>query len=334
MNYDEFAFLNQQLAGMLKSGIPLEGALGQLCGSLRDGTLRRELELLQADLAAGKPLRDALPGRKLPELYVRMVLVGAQGNSLPGMLTLLADYYRQRNSVWTRLKGLMVYPAIVLVVSLCLSLLFLWLYSHIYQGIFETLFDGRTMPWAYPGLLWLPVCWLTVAAVLFVMAVSIPSWRNWLRWRVPGFKESSLTQFASTMRLLLASGGQLREAVALLQTLEKGTELGTELELWQQRLAAGNARIHDFAGGSRIFPRLFIWLVEQSSEDLTAGFTRAAELYYERARYRVEMLLYAALPVAILFLGGMIFFQLFIVLRLITGGLDSLGGDGPGPFGE
>lgn len=332
MNYDEFAFLNQQLAGMLKSGIPLEGALSQLCGSLRDGTLRKELELLQADLAAGKPLRDALPVRKLPELYSRMVLIGAQGNSLPAMLTLLADYYRQRNTLWTRLKGLMVYPAIVLVASLCLSLLFLWLYSQLYQGIFETLFAGRVLPVSYPGLLWLPVCWLAAAAVLFGMAVSIPSWRNWLRWRLPGFRESSLAQFASTMRLLLSSGGQLREAVALLQTMEKGTELGTELGLWQQRLAAGNARIHDFAGGSRIFPRLFIWLVEQGGEDLAAGFTRATELYCERARYRVEMLLYAALPVAVLCLGGMIFFQLFIVLRLITGGLDFLGD--PGSFVE
>ncbi len=333
MNYDEFAFLNQQLAGMLKSGIPLEGALAQLCSSLRDGALRGELELLRADLVAGKPLRDALPGRKLPELYTRMVLVGAEGNSLPGMLTLLGDYYSQRNALWTRMKGLMVYPAIVLVASLCLSLLFLSLYDQLHAAIFETLFDGRALPAAYPGILWLPICWLSASAVLFAMAVSIPSWRNWLRWRLPGFKESSLAQFASTMRLLLASGGRLREAVALLQTIEKGTELGTELDLWQQRLAAGNARIHDFAGGSRILPALFIWMVEQSGEDLAAGFKRATELYCERARYRVEMLLYAALPVAVLCLGSMIFFQLFIVLRLITGGLDSLG-DGSGLSGE
>ena len=31
MNLDEFAFVNQQLAAMLRDGIPLEGALRQLC---------------------------------------------------------------------------------------------------------------------------------------------------------------------------------------------------------------------------------------------------------------------------------------------------------------
>jgi type II secretory pathway component PulF len=37
MNYDEFAFFNQQLAAMLREGIPLEGALKQLCAGMRGG---------------------------------------------------------------------------------------------------------------------------------------------------------------------------------------------------------------------------------------------------------------------------------------------------------
>ena len=51
MKWDEFAFVNQQLAGMLKTGIPLEGALRRLCETMRHGRWRTELELLQADLA-------------------------------------------------------------------------------------------------------------------------------------------------------------------------------------------------------------------------------------------------------------------------------------------
>src|SRR5437016_3947732 len=53
---------------MLKTGIPLEGALRQLCETMRRGRLRTELELLQADLAKGAPLREAVAARKLPEL--------------------------------------------------------------------------------------------------------------------------------------------------------------------------------------------------------------------------------------------------------------------------
>src|SRR5438045_9572353 len=50
MNYDEFAFFNQQLAAMLREGIPLEGALKQLCQGMRAGPLRVEIDLLEADL--------------------------------------------------------------------------------------------------------------------------------------------------------------------------------------------------------------------------------------------------------------------------------------------
>src|SRR6187401_1875578 len=106
MNYNEFSFFNQQLASMLNSGIPLEGALRQLCIGMKHGRLRDELQNVESDLAKGIPLEKALAARDLPEFYTRMILVGAKGNDLPAMLTLLADYYQRANSISARLKGL------------------------------------------------------------------------------------------------------------------------------------------------------------------------------------------------------------------------------------
>ena len=44
MKYDEFAFFNQQLAAMLRDGIPLEGSLKRLCQEMHAGKLRDELQ--------------------------------------------------------------------------------------------------------------------------------------------------------------------------------------------------------------------------------------------------------------------------------------------------
>src|SRR5476651_1505764 len=121
MKYDEFAFFNQQLAAMLRDGIPLEGALRWLCQEMRRGKLRDELQALETDLAKGTPMADALQARQLPELYKRMILVGVKSGDLPGALTMLADYFQRQSSLWTRLKGLMVYPIIVLVAAFLLS---------------------------------------------------------------------------------------------------------------------------------------------------------------------------------------------------------------------
>src|SRR5579871_4152514 len=121
MNYDVLAFFNQQLAAMLRDGIPLEGALKQLCAGMKAGPLRTEMAELESDLARGTSLKDAITRRSLPEFYTRMVAVGARTNDLPGVLLLIADYYQRANTTWNRLKGLLVYPFLVLLVSLGLS---------------------------------------------------------------------------------------------------------------------------------------------------------------------------------------------------------------------
>ena len=135
MNGDEFAFFNQQLAAMVRDGIPLEGALRQLTLDMRSGKLRSELELLENDLALGIPLNQSLEKRDMPPLYVQMVQVGVKGNDLAGVLLLLADYYRQVNSIWTRLKGLMVYPVIVLTMALVLSVALGIFFGRYYTSI-------------------------------------------------------------------------------------------------------------------------------------------------------------------------------------------------------
>ena len=103
MNYDEFAFFNQQLAAMLREGIPLEGALKQLCAGMRSGPLQAEIQALEAELARGVPLKEALARRELPDLYRQMLELGARSNDLPGVLTLLADHYYRANALWSRL---------------------------------------------------------------------------------------------------------------------------------------------------------------------------------------------------------------------------------------
>src|ERR1035441_7554334 len=139
MNYDEFAFFNQQLAAMLREGVPLEGALQQLSAGMRSSPLRAEIQQLEADLARGTPLKEALARRSLPDLYRQMVELGARSNDLPGVLTLLADHYRRTNALWTRLTGLMVYPLIVILVSLALTVLISLNFSHFMSQFGEEL---------------------------------------------------------------------------------------------------------------------------------------------------------------------------------------------------
>ncbi len=330
MKYEQLAVVNQQLAGMLKAGIPLEGALKQLCSNMQAGLFRSELEALEVDLAGGTPLEKALGARQLPEFYTRMLKLGVRSNDFVGVVTMLADYYQRAGLVWTRLQGLMVYPAIVLVLSLILSSLAAFFGSR----LVVELAGGMDSGWAANsigskvGIAWIPAGILLIFILVFASAVIIPACRRRLRWWAPGFREESLTNFATTMHLMLRSGSHLGDALGLAERLEEGTPAGKELRQWSQRLREGHSKIWEFGESSKVFPPLFLWLIAQGGEDLAAGFKRAADIYHARGLYRVEMLLYAALPVSVVVLGALIVGQFLPVVRVLTTLVDSLGNAG------
>ena len=329
MKLDEFAFFNQQLAAMLRDGVPLESALGQLCASMRRGELRDELEKLRADLANGVPIKQALAARKLPQFYVQMMQVGVQSNDLPGVLTLVADYYQSANLIWTRLKGLMVYPMIVLGGTLALSILLAVLFGEMFgamPGMFSDLRDGAQLPpftyfslRATPAGLWLPVAVLLILCCGVIVMVTIPRLRSWLRWRLPGYREASLWQVASTMELMLKGGCSLDETIGLLAQLEQDSGAAGDLGQWRTRLASGHGDFASMATPTSQFPPLFIWLVASGRNDLAAGLKRAAEVYHARAEYRTEIMLQAALPVSVLVLGILILTQVYTLIQAILG---------------
>jgi type II secretory pathway component PulF len=326
MNYDEFAFFNQQLAAMLRDGIPLEGALKQLCAGMKDGRLRAELQQVEAELARGTPLKQALSGRDLPEFYRRMVEIGARTNDLPGMLTLLADHYHRSNALWTRLKGLMVYPLIVVVVSLGLTLMLSGAFSR-----FLAAFDELAPPATFSVVsVWIPPVLLAILVLLGVAAVSLPSWRAWLRWRLPAFREASLAELASAMSLMLKNGTTLAEALGLAETLESATPASRVLADWRARVESGQGKPAQWPAPSKPIPPLFLWLVQRGGENVAAGFEKAAEIYQARAAYRIELALYGALPISILLLGQMVFWQALPLVRGMLWLMNALGDTGGG----
>jgi type II secretory pathway component PulF len=339
MNLDEFAFFNQQLAAMLRDGIPLEGALQRLSADMRHGALRAELQTLTTDLAQGTPLAEALPKRRLPDLYCRLLTLGARGEDLPGTLTLVADYYQRQHALWTRLKGLLVYPVLLVFACFLLSVL-LWQITSRYimptwwesiQGLGE----GRPLPaitnlalpllqhsWVFP-LIFVP------PLILIALLWWSPRLRRQVLDRLPAFREARLAQTAGAAELLLKTGLPLPDALALLADFQPPGRLRRELAAWRANIAAGVKRVTAFAAGSRYVPPLFIWIVDSAGEDVRLGFRRAAELYEERAQSRIQIMLYAVLPVSVLTVGSIVVGQAFLITSMYVVFIDlfnNLGG--------
>ena len=99
--------------------------------------------------------------------------------------------------------------------------------------------------------------------------------------------------------------------------MHRGTPARADLARWKTRCSEGAGKFADLAAGSKVFPPMFVWLVAGAREDLAAGFERAARVYQARSAYRTNVLLFAALPVSLLFLGLIILSQVYPIGRLL-----------------
>jgi len=226
--------------------------------------------------------------------------------------------------VWTRLKGLMVYPLIVVIVSLGLTLLlsvsfgrFMETMSHT-NGIFTEGWRPQSPNASFLlAAMWIPPVVMIVLALLAIGAVLLPAWRARLRWRLPAFREASLAQLASAVALMLKNGTTLAESLALAEGIEAKTPAAPALAEWRRLTESGQGKPSQWPA-IKPLPPLFVWLVRTGGEDVAAGFAKAAEIYQSRAAYRTEMALYGALPVSILLLGQMVLWQVLPMFRTLT----------------
>lgn len=326
MKLDEFAFVNQQLAGMLQSGMPLEGALKELCQGSASGKLKAELTALEKDLAAGRSLEDAIATRELPELYQQAIKAGARANDLPSVLSSLASHYARLHSAWERVRGILVYPVLVLLTATLVSLVASFFVSKLIHLFAPEFFDRAIWVWgrnrsefiSTQALLWqtwTPTACLAVASLVALALVRIKSIPRRLNWWLPALREVQLSNFASSMSVMLRGGVPLPESLALLGASHREDPLGPELDGLHERVRAGEKSVATVLKPSRLIPPLFAWAVSSSGNDLAAGFDKAADIYERRARYRTDLMLNLFLPVAIVVLGMIIVMQALPLFR-------------------
>jgi type II secretory pathway component PulF len=303
MNLDELAFLNRQLASMLKDGLPLEGALQQLSKDVSCGKLRSEFEALQASLASGESMESALKTRRFPRVYHSLLLAGARSGNLPGVLLLAADHYEASHSLHMRVRAALFYPAMVFAIMIFLAFALARL-NKVGQQVMESFMGGASE--AGTAHLWLAVFLILGPLALLLLVLGVRKFRHIAIWKIPGFREASLADLASTMELLLRAGCSLPDSLQLVGDMEVDSPAGKDIAIWKDRLAAGVKGPGDLlapAAGRSTFPALFRWLVSCGGEDVASGFQMAAGFFRERARHRLEVIVYAIAPVGLVIMS-------------------------------
>ncbi len=117
----DLAIFTRQFATMINAGLPLVQCLDILSKQTEKENFRQIIGMVMRDVEAGTTLAEAMAKKDnkkvFDELFVNMVEAGEAGGILDDILSRLATYIEKAEALKRKVKGAMVYPAVVLSVA-------------------------------------------------------------------------------------------------------------------------------------------------------------------------------------------------------------------------
>lgn len=246
------------LGSLLESGLPLDDALTAIARQGADDALRQVVHEVRSGVLEGRPLADALGQfpRTFPEAYCATVAAGEQTRVLPLVLLRLADYLERRQGVQQKIRLALIYPAVLVCVSMAIVAgLLTFVVPQIVQ-VFEH--SERPLPGITVALLavsgflgrWYWAVGLGALCGVVVWRVAIR--REGVRRRLHALalrlpvlgrlvRENEAARFARTLGLLLQSGLGMLESLGIARQSVVNLLLREELAHATARVREGEA---------------------------------------------------------------------------------------------
>lgn len=336
----DIVIFTRQFATMINSGLPLVQALDILAEQSENKALKDVTRAVVYDVESGHTLADAL--RKHPkaftELYVNMVAAGEAGGILDTILLRLATFMEKNDALVRKVKGAMIYPAVIFSVAGIAIVILLIFVIPVFQEMFAGIGQQLPLPTrivigasnVLKGFWWAIGGGIALAVFSIRKYYATPSGKlnlDRLMLNVPVLgdliRKSAVSRFTRTLGTLIASG------VSILDGLEITAK------------TAGNRVIHDavmesrasIAGGetiaaplqkSKVFPPMVISMIAvgEQTGGLDEMLSKIADFYDEEVDAAVEALLSLMEPVMIVVLGvvvgGMIIAMYLPIFNMIN----------------
>lgn len=136
----DIAFFSRQMATMMKSGVPIVGALEIIGEGQKNPRMRIMVGQIRADIEGGSSLYEAISRHpvQFDELYRNLVRAGEGAGVLETVLDTIANYKENIEALKGKIRKALFYPAMVMAVALLVSsILLIWVVPQ-----FEDVFKG------------------------------------------------------------------------------------------------------------------------------------------------------------------------------------------------
>lgn len=318
----DLVVFTRQLATMVDAGLPMVQALQALAEQTPHKVLRDVIRDVCSRVESGDTLSQAL--QKHPKvfnrLYVCMVAAGERGGLLAEILARVATYLEDMAKLRRKVKSAMMYPTIVSVVAVVISIFLLVkvvpVFGEIYSG-FGAKLPGPTMFVINLSkvvqkniLIILPVLIAIVFGVKFFLTKTVPGRNLWdyYRIRLPVFgplaHKICLSRFARTMASLIRAGVPILEVLQIVSQTVGNVVMERAIRSSATDIERGETIAAALSRHS-VFPPMIIRMIaagEQTGK-VDAMLERVAKFLDEEIETTLSGLTSLIEPLLIVFLG-------------------------------
>lgn len=328
----ELATYTQQLANLLKCGMPLTVAL-QSMAHLETKGIPKQVSLdLRQDVMEGRSLSDAMKKQAhiFSDLYVNMVRAGEQSGALVEVLRRLADHYARFAEVQQRFVAALIYPAIVACVGVIIIIFFMTFMLPKFMTIFQGL--KVPLPWATRLLMGISYSfshyWWLIGLVALCGWVLLNRFKATEegRRRIDTWKMNApllgkvvrlnlFGQFARTLSTLLINGVPVLTALKITEDVIPNRMVKEAIAKTRDAVTDGKTLAQPLAS-SRLFPQLMIDLIKIGEEtgDVPGALQNIADTYENELAIQLRVLTNLIEPAMIIVMAVGVGFLLFSVL--------------------
>ena len=329
-------FFTQELATLLKAGVPLDRAL-TITSELteRAGFRFLVLDLLRI-IKGGKSLADSLAAHPdyFSNLYVNIVRAGEASGALAPVFDRLSEFERTRDDLRSYIISSMIYPALLTLVGLGSILVLMNFVVPRFAQVFEE--SRMRMPLPTQILLeasrvlktygWMALAAVVVAAAGFRTYVRTQSGRLWwdsFRLRLPllgtALRKAETSRFARAMETLVTNSVPLVQSLGIAAAILNNRKMAGALETVAQGVKRGEGLAAPLRRTGQ-FPPLAGHLLSVGEETgrLDQMFGRMAEIYESETRAAIKRFTALFEPLVILVMGVMVGVLILSMLLAIT----------------
>lgn len=320
----EFTLFNQELAALLRAGLPLLQSLDIMLERMKNAYFQRLLHDVRDKVKSGTALSDAFRshGDVFPRIYSASLVAGEKSGGLEAVINRYVEYLKLSEGTKKKVVAAMVYPAFLFVsLVVAAAFLLLWVVPR-FAGFFEG-FDA--------DLPVLTVVLLTIANTLqsyfvpIVVALAGGSaffyvWsrressrriidRTLLKLPFLGpvlhlFATSQLTRSLGT---LLAGGIPLVQAIDIAAGAIGNRHIGAAVRPVAERVREGKA-FSSSLEETEEFSNLTVEMVKvgENTGGLAEMLQNVADFADEEIDNRLNLMLSMLSPVVLLFMGGLV----------------------------